>query len=171
VTGAGPIGLLAALLGRQRGLETHVVDVVTDGAKPRMVGELGAHYHAGPVSELPVVPDIVLECTGLGEVAIGAARRMAPGGVLALTGISQSGRAAETHPDEMNKALVLGNKAIVGSVNAARRHYEQAATALSLADPDWLARLVTRRLRPDAGPSVLQKQPGDIKVVVEMSPA
>lgn len=31
VTGAGPIGLLAALLGRQRGLEVAVLDRVTDG--------------------------------------------------------------------------------------------------------------------------------------------
>ena len=49
ITGAGPIGLLAALLARQRGLETHVVDLVTDGPKPPLVADLGAHYHSGPV--------------------------------------------------------------------------------------------------------------------------
>ena len=47
ITGAGPIGLLAALLGRQRGLEVHVVDRVTDGPKPALVAALGATYHAG----------------------------------------------------------------------------------------------------------------------------
>jgi hypothetical protein len=46
VTGAGPIGLLAALLAVQRGLETHVLDVVTEGPKPRLVRDLGATYHA-----------------------------------------------------------------------------------------------------------------------------
>src|SRR5919199_2884617 len=51
VTGAGPIGLLAALLGVQRGLEVHVVDRVTEGPKPALVADLGAHYHHGTVAE------------------------------------------------------------------------------------------------------------------------
>ena len=37
VTGAGPIGLLAALLGKQRGLEVHVLDRVETGSKPDLV--------------------------------------------------------------------------------------------------------------------------------------
>ena len=47
ITGAGPIGLLAALVARQAGLETHVVDIVEGGPKPDLVREIGAHYHAG----------------------------------------------------------------------------------------------------------------------------
>jgi threonine dehydrogenase-like Zn-dependent dehydrogenase len=169
VTGAGPIGLLAALLARQRGLETHVVDLVTEGAKPRLVADLGAHYHAGPVLDVPADPDIVIECTGLGAVAIDAARRTAPGGVIALTGISHSERLVETDPDAMNKELVLGNKVVFGSVNAARRHYDQAAEALASADPDWLTRLITRRLPPEQWPAALDKRPDDIKIVVDMT--
>jgi threonine dehydrogenase-like Zn-dependent dehydrogenase len=171
ITGAGPIGLLTALLARQRGLETHVVDLVTEGVKPSLVADLGAHYHAGPVAELPAEPDIVIECTGVGQVAIDAARRAAPGAVIALTGISHSERVVEMHPDAMNKALVLGNKALFGTVNAARRHYDQAADALAQADPDWLARLITRRLPPEDWPAALEKRPEDIKVVVDMTAA
>ena len=50
VTGAGPIGLLAALIGVQHGLEVHVLDRVTEGAKPQLVRDLGATYHAGPIA-------------------------------------------------------------------------------------------------------------------------
>src|SRR5690606_17574556 len=50
VTGAGPIGLLAAMIGVQRGLEVHVLDRVTDGPKPDLVADLGATYHASSVS-------------------------------------------------------------------------------------------------------------------------
>jgi glucose 1-dehydrogenase len=171
ITGAGPIGLLAALLARQRGLETHVVDLVTEGAKPGLVADLGAQYHAAPVAEVPVEPDIVIECTGVGQVAIDAARRAAPGAVVALTGISHSQRVAEALPDAMNKALVLGNKVAFGTVNAARRHYDQAADALARADPDWLTRLITRRLLPESWPAALEKRPDDIKIVVDMTAA
>ncbi len=51
VTGAGPIGLLAALLGVQRGLDVHVLDRVESGSKPELVRALGATYHSGTVAE------------------------------------------------------------------------------------------------------------------------
>ncbi len=171
ITGAGPIGLLAALLARQRGLETHVLDLVTEGTKPQLVADLGAEYHSTDVSALPLAPDIVIECTGIGQLAVAATRLAAPGAVVALTGISHSDRVTEAHPDVMNKALVLGNKAVFGTVNAARRHYDQAAAALAQADPAWLARLITRRLPADEWPSALEKRPEDIKIVIEMAPA
>ena len=169
VTGAGPVGLLAALLARQRGLETHVVDLVTEGAKPRLVADIGAQYHAEPVRDLRAEPDIVIECTGVGKVSVEAAFQAAPGAVIALTGFSQSQSVEEMRLDALNKALVLGNKIAFGTVSAARRHYDQAAEALARADPDWLARLITRRLAPEDWPNALQKRSEDIKVIVDMT--
>jgi threonine dehydrogenase-like Zn-dependent dehydrogenase len=171
ITGAGPIGLLAALLARQRGLETHVVDRATDGAKPELVAGLGAIYHSLPVAELQLEPDVVIECTGSGEVVMDATGLAAPGGVVALAGISHGQDLSEVRLDVMNKALVLGNKTLFGTVNAARRHYDQAAEALAQADPGWLARLITRRLPPEDWPSALRKRREDIKIVVDMTAA
>ena len=169
VTGAGPIGLLAALLARQRGLETHVVDLVTEGPKPRLVAELGAHYHAEPVSELAVEPDIVIECTGIGQVILGALQRTARGAVIALTGLAHDDRTIEIKSGAINKELVYGNRVVFGSVNAARRHYDQAADALAQADPGWLAQLITRRVTPEEWPLALTKRPEDIKIVIDMA--
>ena len=53
ITGAGPIGLLAALLFVQRGFDSHVFDRVAEGRKPDMVGRVGATYHHGDAAELP----------------------------------------------------------------------------------------------------------------------
>jgi len=169
VTGAGPIGLLAALLARQRGLETHVVDLVTEGPKPRLVAELGAHYHAEPLSELSVEPDIVIECTGIGQVILGALQRTARGAVIALTGLAHDDRVIEVQSGAINKELVYGNRVVFGSVNAARRHYDQAADALAQADPGWLAQLITRRVTPEEWPLALTKRPEDIKIVIDMA--
>ena len=171
VTGAGPIGLLAALLARQRGLETHVVDLVTEGAKPGLVADLGATYHSLPVAELPVEPDIVIECTGVGQVVIDATHLAAPGAVVSLTGISHSDLVGQARLDAFNKELVLDNKVVFGTVNAARRHYDQAAEALAQADADWLSRLITRRLALDDWPAALEKGAEDIKIVVDMTAA
>ncbi len=56
VTGAGPIGLLAALLGVQRGYQVHVFDRIADGLKPALVAALGATYHHGPAGRLGLRP-------------------------------------------------------------------------------------------------------------------
>jgi threonine dehydrogenase-like Zn-dependent dehydrogenase len=169
VTGAGPIGLLAALLARQRGLETHVLDRAREGIKPELVAALGARYHATAVSELPITPDIVIECTGVGEVVIDATHLAAPNGVIALLGISHSQRLGEARMDAFNKELVLANKVVFGAVSAGRRHYEQAAEALVDADRHWLTRLITTRLSIDAWPAALEKGPQDIKIVIDMA--
>ena len=50
ITGAGPIGLLAAMLGVQRGLDVHVLDRVITGPKPDLVSDLGATYHHGDIA-------------------------------------------------------------------------------------------------------------------------
>ena len=64
VTGAGPIGLLAALVGQQRGLEVHVLDRMESGSKPDLVRALGATYHSGTVKDVGFEPDVIVECTG-----------------------------------------------------------------------------------------------------------
>jgi len=168
ITGAGPVGLLAALLARQRGLETHVVDVVKKGAKPRLVADLAAHYHSESVVDLQIEPDVVIECTGVGKVGRDAALLAAPGGIIALTGFSQSERLVKVRMDAMTRALVLGNKVAFGTVSAARRHYDQAAEALARANPKWLTQLITRRLAPEDWPNALEKREEDIKVIVDM---
>jgi threonine dehydrogenase-like Zn-dependent dehydrogenase len=169
VTGTGPIGLLAALLARQRGLETWVLGRKTDGLKPGLVADLGANYHAKPVGELPVEPDIVIECTGVAQVGIDATLKAAPDAIVCLTGLAIGDTAPDTRPDTMNNALVLGNKVAFGTVNAARRHYDQAAEALARADAGWLARLITRRLPAEEWPAGLDKGRDDVKVVVDMA--
>src|SRR4030095_1259673 len=69
VTGAGPIGLLAALLGKQRGYELHIYDHNNNGPKPELARALGATYHSGEADELAALaPDLVLECTGVPDV-------------------------------------------------------------------------------------------------------
>ena len=168
VTGAGPIGLLAALLATQRGLQTHVVDIVQAGPKAELVRELRATYHSVPLTELEQLgADVVIECTGLGEVIVGAMRASAPNAVVALAGMSSRSGTTELNLDVANKKMALRNGVIFGTVNAARRHYEQAAEALAAASPSWLGRLITRRVDLSDWPAALHRKPDDIKVVVD----
>lgn len=167
VTGAGPVGLLAALIGVQRGLEVHVFDRVTDGRKPVLVRELGAHYHGGSLDDLQLEPDVVIECTGAGSVVFDVANRTGPTGVTCLTGLSPTGRKLEVDVALLNRSLVLENGAVVGSVNANQRHYEAAAAALERADRHWLQRLITRTVPLASYADALRREPDDVKVVLD----
>ena len=63
---------------------------------------------------------------------------------------------------------MLRNQVLFGTVNAGRRHWEQAATALAAADPSWLGGLITRRVPLSSWTEALDRHPGDIKVVVDL---
>jgi glucose 1-dehydrogenase len=168
VTGAGPIGLLAALLGRQRGLEVHVLDVTATGVKPRLVHDLGATYHCKGVAAIGIAPDIVLECTGVAGVLVDVLPIAAPDGVVCLTGVSSGGHRLSLDVGLVNRDLVLHNAVVFGSVNANRAHYQAAADALARADRAWLQRLVTRRVPLARWSEALARQPDDVKVVIDM---
>jgi threonine dehydrogenase-like Zn-dependent dehydrogenase len=172
ITGAGPIGLLAALLGRQRGLQVAVFDRVTDGPKPALVRELGATYLSGtlpPESELS--PDVIIECTGASSVIADALTRSAAAGVVCLAGVSSGGHTVDLDVGHVNRRVVLENDAVFGSVNANRSHYVAAAAALAAADPRWLGRLITRRVPLDRWREAFARRPHDVKVVIEFAPA
>jgi glucose 1-dehydrogenase len=167
VTGAGPIGLLAALIGVQHGLEVHVLDQVTEGPKPQLVADLGATYHSGSVNDLDFEPDVIIECTGVGQLIIDSITQIGAGGVLCLTGVGHGGMAAGARAADVATELVLENNVIVGSVNANKRHFYRAAQALAAADRDCLARLVSRKVAPADIADALTRGPDDIKVVVD----
>lgn len=170
VTGAGPIGLLAALLGVQRGLDVHVLDRVATGVKPALVAALGATYHTGGVSEAADTarPDVVIEATGAGPLILDAMTSSASAGIVCLTGISTPGRRLTFDAGALNREIVLENDVLFGSVNANLRHYELAAQALAEADPSWLDRLITRRLPLDRALEAFEPGGDEVKVVIEL---
>jgi glucose 1-dehydrogenase len=169
VTGAGPIGLLAALLGVQRGLEVRVLDRVTSGPKPQLVADLGATYHTGTLADAGRQADVVVECTGAGPLVFDAMDTVASDGIVCLTGVSAAGRSLTIDAGALNRQLVLRNDVVFGSVNANRRHYEAAASALAKADQAWLERLVSRRVGLGDWAAAMQRQPDDVKAVIDFT--
>ena len=131
VTGAGPIGLLAALIGVQQGGDVHVLDRATSGPKPALVEALGATYHTGQISERDLTPDIVVECTGVAPLARAAAEAAAPGAIMCLTGVGGPFVPDASAPTTLFTDVVLKNLVVFGSVNANRRHYYRAAKVLA----------------------------------------
>jgi threonine dehydrogenase-like Zn-dependent dehydrogenase len=171
VTGAGPIGLLAALIGQQYGLEVHVFDRVDSGPKPNLVRAMGATYHTGTVAGIGLQPDVIVECTGVGQLIADSIQAVAPGGVVCLTGVGSGGRTVGLSTADVASNIVLQNNVVVGSVNANKRHWYKAGQFLAKADRAWLARLISRREPPEQFMRALHREPDDIKVVIQFAEA
>lgn len=169
VTGAGPIGLLAALMGMQRGLDVHVLDHNKGGPKEAIVRDLGATYHTDPGSLDRLAPDVLMECTGAPAVICDCLGSTAAAGIVCLTGVTEPGKRFDLDIGRLNRDMVLDNDAVFGTVNANRRHYELAADALARADQRWLGRLITRRVPLERWSEALERRRGDIKVIIDFS--
>lgn len=167
ITGAGPVGLLAALIGAEQNLEIHVLDHAQQGAKPDIARALGATYHADGLGNL--CPDIVIECTGASSVVVDVLARTTPDGIVCLTGVSSGGHKLEFDFGQFNRTVVLENHVVFGSVNANRRHYRAAADALARADKRWLSRLITRQVPLTRWREAFERRDGDIKVVLDFN--
>lgn len=169
VTGGGPIGLLAAMIGAQQGLDVHVLERQTDGPKPGLIQDLGGHHHIGFDAMGGRQFDVVMECTAAPPVIARAIDRCAPSGIVCLLGVSAPGGTMEFDIGGLNRTVVLSNQVIIGSVNANRSHYDMAAAALAAADRSWLDRLITRRVPLVRWHDALVPQPGDIKFVIDFT--
>ncbi len=169
VTGAGPIGLLAALFATRLGAEVHVLDRATDGPKPGLVGDVGAIYHNEDLDRVGGQYDVVLECTGDADLMMAVPAMTAPNGIVCLAGVTDEGHQVVVNSD-LARNLVLENRTIFGTVNSNRRHYEEAARVLAQADQGWLGRVVNRRIKLDDWKEAYNRQPDDVKTVIEFLP-
>ena len=146
VTGAGPIGVLAALMGSQRGLEVHVLDRADRGHQAggrsgaRRGVPHGRHHRGRGVNRAGRRRGVHGRRRARRRPRCSTRR---PGAIVCLTGVAPS-RNLSVDIGALNNELVLENDVVFGSVNANRRHFEQAVESLRKADQDWLRRLITR---------------------------
>jgi threonine dehydrogenase-like Zn-dependent dehydrogenase len=153
VMGAGTIGLLAALVFKLKGLE-----VVVFGKTPKpylnsdLIEELDAEYVSTDDISVPEYAaqnggfDIIFEATGFSPIVFDAMQALAKNGVLVLSSVTGGDRKVEIPADKINLDFVLGNKVMVGTVNANREYFESGAKDMAQAAleyGDWLSKLLT----------------------------
>jgi threonine dehydrogenase-like Zn-dependent dehydrogenase len=119
------------------------------------------------VADTGCEPDIAIECTGVAPLIFDVMDHAGANGIVCLTGVSSGGRDLSVDVGMLNRRMVLENDVVFGSVNANRRHYESGAKALAQADKDWLGRLISRRVPLARWHEAYQRQPTDVKVVLQ----
>ncbi|MGH9115269.1 MAG: hypothetical protein ACRDWW_05505 [Acidimicrobiales bacterium] len=124
----------------------------------------------GTIADTKIEPDVAIECTGVVQLIFDLMDAAGANGIVCLTGVSSTGRELSVDVGMLNRRMVLENDVVFGSVNANRRHYEAGAEALAKADRQWLGRLVTRTVPLSGWQGAYERQPTDVKVVLELDP-
>lgn len=153
VLGSGTIGLLASLILRLRGLEVVCCSLPkAPYLNSDLIKELGGTYVStqdltpGQAAEQYGPFDLMLEATGFSPLVFEAAEALGRNGVLVVASVTGGDRKAEVPADKINQGFVLGNKVMVGTVNASRDDFERGVTDLIRAEaiyPGWLGKLLT----------------------------
>ena len=157
VMGAGTIGLLAALALRLRGLEVTVFGrTAAPYLNSDLIHDLGARYESTvttPIGEgcRRYGPfDLIFEATGASPVVFESMRALAKNGVLVLSSVTGGDKMIQVPADRINLEFVLGNKVMVGTVNANREYFEAGVKDLAQAEAQyagWLGRLLTHPVK------------------------
>jgi glucose 1-dehydrogenase len=157
VMGAGTIGLLAALVLRLRGLDVTVFGrTAAPYLNSDLIQDLGARYIS--TATTPILNaaathgpfDIIFEATGASAVVFESMRALAKNGVLVLSSVTGGDRMIQVPADRINLEFVLGNKVMVGTVNANREYFELGVKDLTHAEAQytgWLKRLLTHPVK------------------------
>jgi threonine dehydrogenase-like Zn-dependent dehydrogenase len=181
VAGTGPIGMLAAFILRDMGLETYAFATRDrTSLKAKLTEASGARYVN--VKEVPfeqIVKEhgpfaIIIEATGSSEIAFKAIGLVAGNGIVCLTGLSPRKDAHTVCTDCVNMDLVMNNKVVFGTSSSNRVHFEQALVRMASMEKKWpglLERMFTRRVDLDHVVEGLQRTKDDVKVVVEIGAA
>ena len=153
VLGAGTIGLLAALSLRLRGLEvTCFARQLPPYRNSELLSEIDVRYLSaqqislGEAAEAHGPFDLMFEATGYSPLAFEAMEHLGKNGVLILSSVTGGGREIQVPADMINLGFVLGNKVMVGTVNANREYFEAGVYDLCRAEleyPGWLEKLLT----------------------------
>jgi glucose 1-dehydrogenase len=157
VLGAGTIGLLTALAMRLRGLEVTCVSLQKPPYRNSdLIEELGATYLSSQDVTLPEAAamrgpfDLILDATGFSPLVFEAAQVLGKNGVLVLASVTGGDRRVEVPSDMINQGFVLGNKVMVGTVNASRDDFVRGVDNMIKSEalyPGWLGKLLTHPIR------------------------
>jgi threonine dehydrogenase-like Zn-dependent dehydrogenase len=180
VAGLGPVGLLASMVLRLRGADVYGLDVVdSSSARPKWLNVIGGHYvdgralPAGKVEEKIGPMELIVDASGIAALEFSLLDALARNGVYVITGIPEGDSPLQVPGGELVRNLVLDNQVMVGSVNAARGHFQMGADDLAQAHLRWgnhVAGLITNRYPFSQFAQLVEQHPPDaIKEVIEWS--
>jgi threonine dehydrogenase-like Zn-dependent dehydrogenase len=179
VLGAGPVGILGAMVLLVNGFKTFVYSrSKAPNPKAELVESIGAKYISAEVETVDQLAervgsiDLVYEAVGKAKISYDVLRILGLNGIYVFTGIPAPKPAIDVEADLIMRNLVLKNQAVVGTVNADREAFEGAIRDLGIFLKRWptaLRSLITGRYKIDQYRDLLLGKATGIKNVIALA--
>lgn len=176
VLGAGPVGLLGAMLLAVNGFTTFVYSKEpADSLKAKLTQQIGGTYISGSTTPLDQLAnqvgnvDLVYEATGASRLSYEMMKYLGTNGVFVFTGVPGRKAPIEVDTDLLMRNMVLKNQVVFGTVNAGKDSYRKAIEDIATFQQRWpnaLKALITGRFAPEKHKDLLLGDPGGIKNIV-----
>jgi threonine dehydrogenase-like Zn-dependent dehydrogenase len=179
VAGLGPVGLLSSMVLRLHGAEVYGLDIVDEAtSRPQWLEKIGGHYLDGRkipadkiVSATGGFMELIVDCAGVPRLIFDLLTVLAPSGIYSLAGIPHSTHPLQIQAAELLSRMVLSNQVMLGSVNAARDHFQMAVDDLLHARLQWgdhIDKLITHQYGVEEFQTAFTTHPADeIKAIVQ----
>lgn len=178
VLGAGPVGLLGAMLLRKSGFETWVYSRESAAeAEAKLVADIGGHYLSSEdvtvdeLNERLGSIDLVYEATGASKLSFDVLAELGVNGIFIFTGVPGRREPAEIPTGDIMRNMVLKNQLLLGSVNAGPQAFSDAIADLGEFKrlwPEVPPLLITQRFVMEDFETALLHPPAGIKKVVSI---
>ena len=179
VLGAGPVGILGAMVLMVNGFKTCVYSrSKAPNPKSELVESIGAKYFSCEIESVDQLAerigniDLVYEAVGTAKISYDVLRVLGLNGVYVFTGIPAPRPPVPVDADLIMRNLVLKNQVVVGTVNADREAFEGAIRDLGIFLKRWptaLRSLITGRYKIDQYRDLLLGKVSGIKNVIALA--
>ncbi len=176
ILGSGTIGLLVTMILRDKGIETTTVARTPHGnLKSDIVEQIGGRYSSTSGKSLQEIIDInkkydiVIESTGVAKMVYEGINFVRTNGILCLTSITGDNGTIDFPISRINLEFVLGNKSLVGVVNANMKDYTRGVKRYDNIENKWpgiLRKIITNELPIEEYKKGFSAKPQDIKTVI-----
>lgn len=181
VLGAGPVGLLGAMVLINSGFEAYVYSrAPKPNRKAAIAEDIGARYisseevppgkMAGQVGNI----DLIYEAVGAAQFAFEVLKYLGSNGIFVFTGVPRHEQPVEFDTARIMYNLVLKNQVVLGTVNAGPRAFQNAVRDLGVFAARWpqaLRSMITGRYPLEGFRDLVMGKAGGIKNVIAVSGA
>ncbi len=179
VLGAGPVGIMGAMAFKVAGFDTYVFSrSPAPNPKANLIESFGVPYISCKTTSVEEMArqvgriDVVYEAIGVADISFKVLDHLAHNGIFVFTGIPGYDPPIELDAAKLMRNIVLKNQAVIGTVNASRKTFQDAIRDLGTFMEQWpeaVRAIISGRYAVEDANELLMGKATGIKNVISLT--
>jgi threonine dehydrogenase-like Zn-dependent dehydrogenase len=175
INGAGPLGLLTAIILALRRFRVYVAATrKTESLKGKIVQSIGGSYinvKETPINSLDIDFDLIIEATGRVDVALKNFALLNRNSIMCILGIYHEQKACQEFGKFLTN-MTLGNRLVFGSVSSNKNHFKMGIKDMYRTNQQYgplLQKLITQSLELEEFAQSFKPERENIKTIINFN--